>query len=71
MRAHISQVSGLSAHADAEEMVLWLSRRQRDPERVVLIHGEHDAQVAFAERLQSEFGWDSEIPELGETLTIR
>jgi len=71
VRAHVAQISGLSAHADAEELVLWLSRRQRDPERVILIHGEHNAQQAFAERLDEELGWSSEIPKLGETLTIK
>ncbi|MEJ2583082.1 MAG: MBL fold metallo-hydrolase RNA specificity domain-containing protein [Acidobacteriota bacterium] len=70
VKAHISQITGLSAHADAGELVLWLGRRDRDPERVVLIHGEYDAQQAFAERLKDEFGWDSEIPELGDTITL-
>jgi metallo-beta-lactamase family protein len=70
VKAHISRVSGLSAHADAGELLLWLGRRERDPEKVVLIHGEYDAQQAFAERLKEEFDWDCEIPELGETFTL-
>jgi hypothetical protein len=36
----------------------------------VLIHGEYDAQQAFAERLKEEFGWEPEIPELGDTITL-
>ncbi len=70
VKAHISRVSGLSAHADAGEMTVWLSRREREPERVILVHGEYDAQQAFAERLKDEFGWECEIPELGDTLSI-
>jgi len=70
VKAHISQVSGLSAHADAEELVLWMSRRERDPERVYLIHGEYPVQQEFAARLKEEFGWSPEIPELGETLRL-
>ena len=70
VKAHISRVSGLSAHADAGELLLWLGRRERDPERVVLIHGEYDAQQALAERLKEEFDWDCEIPELGDTITL-
>ena len=66
----MARVSGLSAHADADELVLWLSRRERDPEQVVLIHGEPDAQEAFAERLKDEFGWDSVIPEIGDTIRV-
>jgi metallo-beta-lactamase family protein len=70
VKAHITQVSGLSAHADAGELTVWLSRRDRDPEAVYLIHGEYQAQQALATRLNDEFGWKPVIPELGETLTI-
>ena len=70
VKAHVSRVSGLSAHADAGELMIWLDRRQREPERVVLIHGEYEAQQALAERLQEELGWDPSIPDLGETLSI-
>jgi metallo-beta-lactamase family protein len=70
VKAHVSQVSGLSAHADADELVLWLSRRRRDPERVYLIHGEYPVQQEFAARLNKEFGWAPEIPELGETIRV-
>ena len=70
VKAHISRVSGLSAHADAGEMMAWLSRREREPEKVVLVHGEYEAQQAFALRLKEEYGWEASIPELGETLSI-
>jgi len=70
VNAHIAQISGLSAHADAGELTVWLSRREKEPEAVYLIHGEYEAQQAFAVRLNEEFGWEPKIPELGETLTI-
>ncbi len=70
VRAHVARVSGLSAHADADELMLWLSRREKEPEQVVLIHGEERAQEAFAERIKDEFGWDSVIPEIGDTIRV-
>ena len=70
VKAHISKVSGLSAHADAGELMIWLGRREREPEKVVLIHGEFEAQQVFAERLKEEFGWEPMIPELGDTITV-
>ncbi|MEE4270152.1 MAG: MBL fold metallo-hydrolase [Thermoanaerobaculales bacterium] len=70
VKAHIAQISGLSAHADAGELTVWLSRREREPEAVYLIHGEYEAQQALAVRLQEQFGWKPEIPELGESFTI-
>ena len=71
VKAHITQISGLSAHADAEELMLWLSQRERDPERVVLVHGELTSQQALAERLEQRFGWPSEIPEIGDSFVVR
>jgi len=70
VKAHVARITGLSAHADAGELLVWLGRREREPEKVVLIHGEYEAQQAFAERLQEEFGWRSEIPELGDTIQL-
>jgi len=70
VKAHVTQVSGLSAHADAAELLVWLQRRERDPETVYLIHGEYPAQQALATRLSDEFGWKPKIPELGQIITI-
>ena len=70
VRAHVENLHMLSAHADAGELMVWLSQRQREPEKVVLIHGEYEAQQALSARLSGEFGWKPMIPELGETLTI-
>jgi len=70
VKAHVSRVSGLSAHADAGELMVWLARRERDPEKVVLVHGEFPAQEALAERLNEEFGWQPSIPELGDTIEV-
>jgi len=70
VKAHISRISGLSAHADAEELSLWLSQREKNPERVILIHGEYEAQQAEAERFKKDFDWDCEIPEIGDELKL-
>lgn len=70
VRAHISSLGTFSAHADAEELLVWLRRRERDPSQVYLIHGEYPAQQAFADTLHEEFGWETQIPELGQTVTI-
>lgn len=70
VKAHVTQISGLSAHADAGELTAWLSRRTREPEAVYLIHGEYEAQQALAARLRDEFGWNPAIPELGESFTV-
>ena len=70
VRARVEQLSGLSAHADASELLLWLKRRERDPSTVCLVHGEPSAQRAFADRMEEELGWPVQIPEIGETITL-
>ncbi len=70
VNAAIRQVSGLSAHADVDELVVWLSRKERDPETVCLIHGEYDVQQRFAARLSEEFGWEPRIPDLGDVVRV-
>lgn len=70
VQAKIMQLSGLSAHADVDELMVWLGRRERDPDTVCLVHGEYGAQQALALRLERELGWKSRIPELGETITV-
>jgi metallo-beta-lactamase family protein len=70
VKAAVRQVSGLSAHADVGELLLWLSRREREPETVSLVHGEYTVQQEFAARLAEEFGWKTVIPELGDTIRV-
>ncbi len=70
VRAHISSMTTFSAHADAEELLVWLRRRERDPSQVYLIHGEYPAQQVFANTLHEELGWETRIPELGEMITL-
>ena len=70
VRAHIEALGTFSAHADREELLLWLSRREHDPHTVCLIHGEYGAQQAFAELLRQEYGWETRIPEIGEEIVL-
>ncbi len=70
VKARIAQMSCLSAHADREELMLWLSRREKEPETVLLVHGEPPAQEAFGERLKEAFGWDPLIPAIGDSVSL-
>ncbi len=70
VRAHVGQISGLSAHADVGELLIWLSRREREPATVCLVHGEPGVQEAFAETLHAEYGWNPLIPDLGDVIEV-
>jgi metallo-beta-lactamase family protein len=67
--AEIEQLSGLSAHADADELLRWLKDLPA-PARTFVVHGEDDARAAFSKRLENELGHRCHSPAHGETVTL-
>jgi metallo-beta-lactamase family protein len=65
VRAGVSQLQGLSAHADYSEMLAWLRASSIAPQRVFVTHGEPAAADAFRRRVRETFGWDVLVPEMG------
>ena len=68
VKARISQMDGLSAHADQAELLHWLSLLGKKAEQIILIHGEAEPQTAFSSKIQETFGKVPLIPQLGETI---
>jgi len=62
VNAEIAELPMLSAHADSDELMRWLSGFQRAPQRVFVVHGEPDASEALRERIQRELGWQAAVP---------
>jgi metallo-beta-lactamase family protein len=52
VRADITTISGLSAHADRRELKHWLDSLPQTPKRIALHHGEPETQRSFANWLQ-------------------
>jgi metallo-beta-lactamase family protein len=52
VRAGLTQIEGLSAHADADDLVRWVHSAATPPRNVLLVHGEPESSAALAERLQ-------------------
>jgi metallo-beta-lactamase family protein len=46
----------MSGHADANELMRWLSGLEQPPARTCVVHGEPDAAAALARRLGTELG---------------
>lgn len=70
VRARVSQVAGLSAHADYAEMLAWLAASRLAPKRVFVTHGEPAAADALRRRLKEAFAWEPELPELGSSTDL-
>jgi metallo-beta-lactamase family protein len=69
VNARIAHMDALSAHADASQLVEWLSQSPA-PKRTFIVHAEPDAAEAFKGRLQSQLGWSVEIPALGDSVEL-
>ncbi len=57
IRAGVMTLAGLSAHADADELMRWIGTGPRPPRHVFVTHGEPPASEIFAKRVQAELAW--------------
>ncbi|HSD14816.1 MAG TPA: MBL fold metallo-hydrolase, partial [Flavobacterium sp.] len=56
VNAKIFTIHGLSAHADRNELLQWLSGFKQPPQRTFVIHGEADSAGALCDTLKEQ-GW--------------
>jgi metallo-beta-lactamase family protein len=67
VRAEIANLPMLSAHADADEIMRWLSGFASPPRMTFITHGEPVAADALRLRITDELGWPCKVPEHLET----
>ena len=71
VRARLLSMNGLSAHADADELVRWVSGGGTPPPADVFVtHGEPESSQALAARLERELGVTAHLPRLRETYDL-
>ncbi|MBA3067929.1 MAG: MBL fold metallo-hydrolase [Hyphomonas sp.] len=70
VRAEVLTLHTLSAHADANEIMRWLSGFEAPPRKTFVVHGEPDASDTLRHRIQEELGWDCEVPEQGQRVEL-
>jgi len=69
VRAEVCFTNAYSAHADAAQMVEWLSGME-PPDTAYVVHGEEDAARALADRLADELGWNAVVPRYLERVRL-
>jgi len=71
VRAQIKMLDGFSAHADANQLMDWISKIQDPkPAKVFIVHGEGQSQEALKDRIQKECGEEVYIPFRGDLVQI-
>lgn len=70
VNAEIVTLPGMSAHADAKQIVAWLKTAPKPPRAVYLNHGEPDAADALRQRIARELGWSAIVPQLGQVVKV-
>ncbi len=70
VKARITQINGLSAHADKNEMLTWLKKFKTPPKRIFLVHGEPESSQAFKSFLMDKTGWQVTIPVYEQEIVL-
>lgn len=70
IRAHVEEIHGLSAHADANGLLRWLRTAAGRPRHVFVVHGEPGPAETLAGRIRGELGWEASVPDYRELVTL-
>lgn len=71
VRARVSSIQSLSAHADGDGILDWLRGFKKPPKRTFIVHGEPEAQAVLQERIRNELGWETTVPEYGDVVDLK
>jgi len=68
--ARIERIDSMSAHADANEIMRWLSLFSRPPSMTYVVHGESVALEALRARVQSQLQWPVHVARYEERVEL-
>ncbi len=55
VKARIEKIDGFSAHSDREELLKWISKFKKIPQKIFLVHGEEEVIYEFSEILKEKY----------------
>lgn len=68
--AEVDDLPMLSAHADANGLIRWLSGFRHAPRRIFIVHGEEQGSEALRSRIDREFGWNAVVPRQAQVFEL-
>lgn len=70
VRARVYTIGGLSAHADKNGLMDWLTHFSKKPKRVFVVHGEEKTSIDFAQSVHEKFLVDTHVPKPLEEVSL-
>ncbi len=70
VRAEVLALEGMSAHADAQQLVDWLATSPTPPRSIFLNHGEPGPADALRQRIERRLGWSAYAVRLGQRIEL-
>ena len=70
IRARIETLENLSAHADYGEILAWLGRFEKPPQRTFMVHGEPRAAESLKQKITAQLHWSVTVPSYLEKLAL-
>lgn len=67
INAEVVMLSNVSAHADGNEIIAWLSKMPKMPQKIFLTHGELRSSESLKNRIEQELKWNCVIPKYLQT----
>jgi metallo-beta-lactamase family protein len=71
VRAEVKNLGMMSAHADREELLPWLSKFEAPPHLTCITHGEPVASDALRLAIEERLGWSVRVPEHLERIDLQ
>lgn len=70
VKANITSMGGLSAHADQSGLIKWFGAVASSKPRLVLSHGEDRGRKPLAKLIKKRYGIEAILPKYGETIKL-
>lgn len=68
VKAQIHTLGGFSAHADQDGLLAWVRNIKNPKLKVFVVHGEEQSAKSFAEKISTELGVVTHVPDWGESI---
>ena len=71
INAEVLMMSNMSAHADSEEILIWLKKFKSAPKKVFITHGEAGPAESLKNKIETELNWFCQIPKYLEEIKLK